>query len=157
MKLSKDQQKKFLGEVLIITTLPQSLLLAMILFKPIGSIALETDNLKITGLLFVIYYIFFSMILGIKSKKFRNSITTAISQFILLNICQGLLFIIVMKLYVEFSLSHDDIGLNIIVLAYFALLIISALIFSITCIFTNFIMKKKNIIDEDSEKENVNI
>ena len=31
-------------------------------------------------------------------------------------------------------------------------LIISALIFSITCIFTNFIIKKKNIVDEDSEK-----
>ncbi len=152
MKSSENQQKKFLKEVLIITTLPQILLLAMVLFKPIGSIVLETDNLKITGFLFVIYYVVFSIIIGIKSKKFRNNITTAIAQFILLNICQGISFIIVMKLYVEFSLSHDDIGLNIIILAYFALLIISALIFSITCIFTNFIIKKKNIVDEDSEK-----
>ena len=69
MKSSKNQQKKFLKKVLIITTLPQILLLTMILFKPIGSIALETDNLKITGFLFVIYYVVFSIIIGIKSKK----------------------------------------------------------------------------------------
>lgn len=157
MKSSKIQQKKFLKEVLIIATLPQLLLLAMILFKPIGSIALETDNLKITGFLFVIYYVVFSIIIGIKSKKFRNSSTTAIAQFILLNIYQGILFMIVLKLFEKFSFFRDDMGLNIIVLAYFALLIISVLIFSLTCIFTNFIMKKKNITDEDSEKENGNI
>lgn len=154
MESSENQKKKFLKEVLIITTLPQILLLAMILFKPIGSIALETDNLKITGFLFVIYYVVFSIIIGIKSKKFRNNITTAIKQFILLNICQGILFIIVMKLYVELSFSHDDMGLNIIVLAYLVFLIISVLIFSITCILANFTFKKKNTIDKNSQKEN---
>lgn len=157
MKSSENQQKKFLKKVFIITTLPQIILLAMILFKPIGSIALETDNLKITGFLFVIYYVVSPIIIGIKSKKYSNRIITAIAQFFLLNFYQGILFMIVMKLFEEFSLSRDDIGLNIIILAYFALLIISALIFSITCIFTNFIIKKKNIVDEDSEKENGNI
>ncbi len=152
MKSSKNQQKKFLKKVLIITTLPQILLLTMILFKPIGSIALETDNLKITGFLFVIYYVVFSIIIGIKSKKYSNRIITSIAQFFLLNFYQGILFMIVLKLFEVFSFFRDAMGLSIIVLAYFALVIISILIFSITCFFTNFIIKKKNIIDENSEK-----
>ncbi len=143
MESSKIEQKKFLKQALIITTLPQILLFVMMVFKPL-SVVFETDNLKITGLLFVIYYVVFSVIIGIKSKKYINRIITAIAQFILLNFYQAILFLIVMELYVDFfSSQDDDIGLSVIILAYFALLIISVLTFSITCIFTNFTLKKK--------------
>ena len=132
MKLDNSTPKKFLAFMTIGITIPQVLLLAIISIKPFG-VFLEDDMLIITIGLFLIYYIAFSIMSGIRTYKVLNSLTNAIAQFIFSNFYQSIIFGVVMYLCGTFLLN-DDFGLNIIFIGYIALTIISVLVFSVTCV-----------------------
>ena len=143
---------KFLIITIVGITIPQLALLTMFLIEPLW-VFFETGVLAFTIFLFLIYHIVFSMRLGTKSYRYLKKVYIAIIMFIILNFCHFLYFYFVLYIYTK-KVTTDPFGALTILLIAFSLMIISILIFSITCIFTSFIMKKKNIMDKDDEKEN---
>ncbi len=142
MKSDNSTSKKFLAFITIGITIPQVLILAILLIKPLG-IFLEDDMLIITIGLFLIYYIVFSIMSGIRTYKVLNSLTNAIAQFVFNNFYQSIIFGVIMYLCGTFLLN-DDFGLNIIFIGYIALTIISVLVFSITCVCVKNKAKNEN-------------
>lgn len=132
MESNNSTSKKFLLFMTIGITIPQVLILAIILIKPLG-ILLEDEMLLITTGLFLIYYIAFSIMCGLRTYRVKNNITTEIAQFIFSNFYQSIIFAVVMYLCGTFLLN-SDYGLNIIFIGYILLTIISVLIFAVTCI-----------------------
>ena len=132
MKSDNSTPKKFFAFMTIGITIPQVLLLAITLIKPLG-VFLEDDMLLITTGLFLIYYIAFSIMSGIRTYRVMNNITTAIAQFIFSNFYQSIIFGVVMYLNGSFLLDYNY-GLNIIFIGYIVLTIISVLVFGVTCV-----------------------
>ncbi len=132
MKSDNSTPKKFLAFITVGITIPQVLILAIVLIKSFG-VFLEDDMLIITIGLFLIYYIAFSIMSGIRTYKVLNSLTNAIAQFVFNNFYQSIIFGVIMYLCGTFILN-DDFGLNIIFIGYIALTIISVLVFSVTCV-----------------------
>lgn len=152
MKSSSKLNIKFFVVAIIGIIIPQLLLLTMVMIKSLW-VFFETGALGMTIFLFLIYHIVFSIILGTKSYQWLKKVYVAIVTFIALNLCHFLLFFLLFRFLCE-KLSIDPFGAATILLISFCLMIISIIIFSTTCIFTSSIMKKKNVIDKDSEKEN---
>ena len=90
MKSDNTTSKKFLAFITIGITIPQVLLLAITLIKPLG-VFLEDEMLIITMGLFLIYYIAFSVMSGIRTYNVLNNVTTAIAQFIFSNFYQSII------------------------------------------------------------------
>ena len=141
MKSDNSTSKKFLAFITIGITIPQVLLLAITLIKPLG-VFLEDEMLIITIGLFLIYYIAFSVMSGIRTYNVLNNVTTAIAQFIFSNFYQSIIFGVVMYLCGSFILDYD-FGLNIIFIGYIVLTIISVLVFGVTCVCVKNKVKNK--------------
>lgn len=144
MKSDNSTPKKFLAFMTIGITIPQVLLLAIILIKPLG-VFLEDEMLIITIGLFLIYYIAFSIMSGIRTHKVLNNATNAVAQFIFSNFYQSIIFGVVMYLCGSFILDYA-LGLNIIFIGYIVLTIISVLVFGVTCVCVK--NKVKNITND---------
>lgn len=143
MESNNSTPKKFLLFMTIGITIPQVLLLAILLIKPLW-VFLEDEKLIITVGIFLAYYIVFSIMCGIRTYKVKNNITTAIAQFIFSNFYQSIIFAVVMYLCGTFLLNYN-FGLSIIFIGYILLTIISVLIFVVTCICAK--NKKENKAD----------
>lgn len=153
MKSSIGLCFKFLLITIMGITIPQLVFLAMVLIEPLW-VFLETGVLVITVLLFLIYYIVFSIRLGTKSYRYLKKVSVAIIMFIVLNFCHFSYFYFVLYTYTK-KLSLDPFGVLTILLIVFSLMIISILIFAITSIIINFNLKKGNFYKWSNKNDSI--
>ena len=131
-------------------SIPQLFFLAMVIIRPLW-VFLETGMFETTILLFLIYYIVFSVIMGKKPNKYFKNAAYAIISFIVINFCIFSLFYFVL-FYSAKEFSLDPLGVVTIVFISFVLMFVSIAVFLITSSITKSNLKKNRSTRSKTEK-----